>query len=284
MKKEFREYQKKNDFLICVDSDGSVMNTMEIKHKICFGPCLVREWQLQEYEEQVLDIWDAINLYSVNRGVNRFIGLSLVLNYINEHITPIEELDVLRRWVAHTPELSNVALIRYLEDDDSRIMPKVLRWSQAVSQHIAMICVENRRPFEGAAEALLAARERSDIAVVSAANPDAIEEEWELHGLAYFVNLILHQNVGSKEFCVSELLARGYEPEKVIVIGDAMGDLEAAKTCGVCFYPIVLYKETESWKRFEEEALTRFYEGTYAGAYQESLIQEFEQALKAGHK
>lgn len=284
MKREFREYQKKNDFLICVDSDGSAMNTMEIKHVGCFGPCMVEEWGLQAYEKQVLWIWNAINLYSIKRGVNRFVGLELTLEYINKNITPIEEVDVLAHWVKTTPELSNVALIRYLEDDDSHILPKVLRWSQSVSQHIAMIPVDERRPFEGVAEALLAARDNSDIVVVSEANPDAMYEEWELHGLAYFVNLILNQNVGSKEFCVSQLLTRGYDPAKVIMIGDAMEDLEVARTCGVCFYPIVLYKESDSWRRFESEALERFYEGSYVGAYQDKLVEEFVQALSANYE
>ncbi len=284
MKREFREYQKKNDFLICVDSDGSAMNTMEIKHISCFGPCLVEEWDLQAYEKQVLWLWNVVNLYSINRGVNRFVGLQLVLEYIDKHIAPIEELDVLEHWVETTSELSNAALIRYLEDDYSRILPKVLRWSQSVSQRISMISVDSRRPYDGVAEALLSAQDGSDIVVVSAANPDAMYEEWELHGLAYYVNLILNQNVGSKEFCVSELLKQGYDPDKVIMIGDAMEDLEVAKTCGVCFYPIILYKETASWQRFEMEALDRFYDGTYVGEYQDKLIEDFVQALSANYE
>ena len=284
MKREFREYQKIKDYLICVDSDGSAMNTMEIKHVSCFGPCLVEEWGLQAYEKQILWLWNVVNLYSINRGVNRFVGLQLVLEYINKNITPIEGLDVLEHWVETTPELSNAALIRYLEDDDSIILLKTLHWSQSVSQHISMIPVDSRRPYDGVAEALLAAHEDSDIVVVSAANPDAMYEEWELHGLAYFVNLILNQNIGSKEFCVSELLKRGYEPEKVIMIGDAMEDLEVARTCGVCFYPIILYKESASWQRFELEALGRFYEGTYVGEYQDKLIDDFVQALSANYE
>ena len=284
MKREFREYQKIKDYLICVDSDGSAMNTMEIKHVSCFGPCLVEEWGLQAYEKQILWLWNVVNLYSINRGVNRFVGLQLVLEYIDKNITPIEELDVLGHWVETTPELSNAALIRYLEDDYSHILPKVLRWSQSVSQRISMIPVDSRRPYDGVAEALLAAHEDSDIVVVSSANPDAMYEEWELHGLAYFVNLILNQNIGSKEFCVSELIKRGYDPEKVIMIGDAMEDLDVAKTCGVCFYPIILYKEAASWQRFEMEALERFYDGTYVGEYQDKLIDDFVQALSANYE
>ena len=31
------EYKKKKDFLICVDSDGCAMDTMDVKHFLCFG-------------------------------------------------------------------------------------------------------------------------------------------------------------------------------------------------------------------------------------------------------
>ena len=280
MKREFRDYQKKKDYLLCVDSDGSAMDTMEIKHRNCFGPCMVEEWGLQAYEEKALWIWNAISLYSIKRGVNRFIGLKLALEYINQTLTPIEDIESLSRWLEVTTELSNAALIRFLEDDDSIILPKVLRWSQSVSQHIAMLPVESRRPYDGVADALMAACEESDVVVVSAANPDALYEEWELHGLAYYVNLILNQNVGTKDFCVNELLAMGYDPDKVIMIGDNVEDLDVARACGIHFYPIILHQAEESWSRFEIEALQRFYDGTYGGAYEQELENAFLQAFK----
>ena len=130
----------------------------------------------------------------------------------------------------------------------------------------------------------MTARENCDITVVCASNPDAVEEEWEYHGLAYFVDLILNQNVGSKAFCISELLGQGYQPSKVMMLGNAVKDLEVARACGVCFYPIVLGKEVASWQRFEKEALERFYEGTYEGAYQDELINDFIQALSANYE
>lgn len=37
-------YEKKKEFLICVDSDGCAMDTMDLKHTRCFGPCLTAEW------------------------------------------------------------------------------------------------------------------------------------------------------------------------------------------------------------------------------------------------
>ena len=32
------EFTRKHDYLICVDSDGCAMDTMDSKHMLCFGP------------------------------------------------------------------------------------------------------------------------------------------------------------------------------------------------------------------------------------------------------
>lgn len=284
MKREFREYKKNKEYLICVDSDGSAMNTMEVKHRKCFGPCFVQEWGLQEHQEEALRIWNEINLYSIYRGVNRFEGLELVLSRIDKDIQPVAGLEELKAWIASSPELSNAALIRYLDSHECAILQKALRWSRQVSLNIALLPVAQRQPFDGVHEALHTASEDSDVVVISTANPDAMEEEWEVHGLAYFVNLILNQNVGSKAFSIVELLKFGYDPKKVLVIGDAMEDLEVARECGVCFYPIITSKESEAWEQFEEEALQHFYEGTYIGAYQDKLIEAFVQAFMKNDK
>lgn len=257
------------------------MDTMELKHKRCFGPCMVKEWGLEAYEEEVLKLWNSINLYSMNRGINRFFGLFLTLDYVDQHIRHIEGLDSLRRWLEVTTELSNAALMRYADLTEEPFLFKAIRWSQQVSTDISMIPIEERKPFAGVEEALLLAREGSDMVVVSAANQDAMQEEWELNGLAYFVDQILSQSVGSEEYCVTELVKMGYDPQKVLVIGDSPGDLDVARACGVCFYPIMFHKEAESWKRFSEEALNKFYEGTYRGDYEDSLEKAFLDALKA---
>jgi superfamily I DNA/RNA helicase len=46
------------------------------------------------------------------------------------------------------------------------------------------------------------------------------------------------------------------------MIGDAPGDFKAAKSNHALFYPIVPGREEESWQRFYEEALERFFAGT----------------------
>ena len=37
-------YRKQKEYLICVDSDGCAMDTMDSKHITCFGPCLIPVW------------------------------------------------------------------------------------------------------------------------------------------------------------------------------------------------------------------------------------------------
>ena len=75
-------FQKKKDWLICIDSDGCAMDTMDIKHIRCFGPCMVNEWGLSEWKVPILDRWNAINLYTMTRGINRFKGLAKMLREI----------------------------------------------------------------------------------------------------------------------------------------------------------------------------------------------------------
>ena len=70
----FDSFERKHDFLVCVDSDGCVMDTMNCKHFHCFGPCMVTEWCLEEWKEEILDRWNVINLFSMTRGINRFQG------------------------------------------------------------------------------------------------------------------------------------------------------------------------------------------------------------------
>ena len=49
MKNVAKDFEKSRDFLICIDSDGCAMDTMDVKHMRCFAPCLVHEWDLGEY-------------------------------------------------------------------------------------------------------------------------------------------------------------------------------------------------------------------------------------------
>jgi len=66
-----------------------------------------------------------------------------------------------------------------------------------------------------------------------------------------------------------------YEKDHILMIGDAPGDMKAAKANDALFYPVNPGEETESWKRFHDEAFDKFIDGQYAGSYEEKLIAGF---------
>lgn len=269
------DYKKKKDFLVCVDSDGCAMDTMDIKHIRCFGPCMVEEWELGHWKDEILARWNEINLYTMTRGINRFKALSIVLQEINEKYISIEDLDILTKWVENSKELSNTALQRAIDEKESICLKKALSWSQAVNNSITKLPEEEKLPFEGVKEALAYAHEMADVAIVSSANLDAVLEEWERFELIPHTDIVLAQDSGSKAFCIGELLKAGYEKDKVVMCGDAPGDLDAAKKNGVFYYPILVKKEKESWSEFMKQGFSHLKNGTYGGEYQEKKIEEF---------
>ena len=93
MKNVAKDFEKSRDFLICIDSDGCAMDTMDVKHMRCFAPCLVHEWDLGDYREDIVRLWRKINLLSRSRGINRFKGLAKILVEINENYARVDGLD-----------------------------------------------------------------------------------------------------------------------------------------------------------------------------------------------
>jgi phosphoglycolate phosphatase-like HAD superfamily hydrolase len=268
-------YVKKKDFLICVDSDGCAMDTMDIKHIRCFGPCMVTEWGLEEWKDEILARWNEINLYTMTRGINRFKGLAKSLREIHEKYTAIDGIEDLEKWVAESKELSNDAVSRAYEETKSPILAKALNWSKAVNESINKLSFDVKKPFEGVKEGLAYAHELADIAIVSSANLQAVEEEWQLYGLLDYVDIVMSQNVGSKAFCIGEMLKKGYDKKNVFMAGDAVGDYEAARSNGVYYYPILVRHEKESWSEFKEQAVDHLINGTYGGAYQDEKVKAF---------
>ena len=273
------EYRRGKDFLVCVDSDGCAMDTMDIKHMRCVGPCMVAEWGLEAWADEILARWNDINLYTMTRGINRFKGLSMALKEINEKYIAIEGIEELTDWAERSPELSNPALERAIAGTGSAVLQKALSWSKAVNAAIGALPDSEKLPYEGVREALMFAHERADIAIVSSANAEAVLEEWRRFDLLPHTDVVCAQDVGSKAFCIAELLKAGYAPDHVLMCGDAPGDLDAARKNGVFYYPIRVRHEKESWREFVDEALDHLLSGTYGGAYQAEKIAAFLENL-----
>lgn len=269
------DFNRKKRFAVCVDSDGCAMDTMNIKHIRCFGPCMVEEWGLEAWRRPILDRWNEINLYSGTRGINRFKGLAMALTEINRQYTPIDGIERLSAWAEEAPELSNDAVGKMVPKHT--IFEKALHWSLAVNEAIEALPREEVRPFDYVSQALAAAHCQADVVVVSSANPEAVREEWSRFHLLGEVDLLCTQELGSKAYCIGRLVEKGYD--SILMCGDAPGDAEAAQKNGVLYYPILVRHEKESWLRFIEEGLGRFLENRFAGDYQQQLLDEFNANL-----
>lgn len=271
---DLQHFVKNREYLVCVDSDGCAMDTMDIKHFRCFGPCMVEEWGLEEWAQPILARWNEINLYTMTRGVNRFKGLAMALDEINAQYTAIEGLDELKAWAASAPELSNGALEKALPAAQGPCLAKALSWSKKVNAAINALPESEKKPFDGAAAGLAAAHAAADVAVVSSANREAVEEEWARCGLLGSVDVLCCQDAGSKAACIAQLKAKGYAPDHILMVGDAPGDKAAAEKNGVWFYPILVRHEAESWVELVSTALARLTSGAYA-PYGEALAEKF---------
>ncbi|MDU4935632.1 MAG: HAD hydrolase-like protein [Peptostreptococcaceae bacterium] len=279
MQTVFEQYEKSSEFLVCVDSDGCAMDTMEIKHRKCFAPEMIKTWNLFEKEDYILNLWYDLNLYTRTRGINRFKGLAETFKIISKEGIEIKDLDSIINWVETTNELSNNSLRREIEKTDSEGLKMTLAWSLAVNESIENL-PQDDEPFEGVKVGLEGISKLADISVVSSANGEALDSEWNRHDLVKYLKALLGQEAGTKQHCIAELKKKGYDANKILMVGDAPGDLHAAQNNDVNFYPILVNKEGFSWDRLLNEAVPKLIEGTFDEKYQNQLIEEFNNSLK----
>ncbi|WP_458415160.1 HAD family hydrolase [Schinkia sp. CFF1] len=279
MKETIAEFEKIKEFLVCVDSDGCAMDTMDVKHITCFGPKAVEVWGLEPIAKRFLEIWNMVNLYSRTRGINRFKGLVRTFELTAAEGYEIPNLSRVKQWTERTKELSNRSLEKEIAEANDEQLKKALEWSNAVNKAIFGLSGEDH-PFPNVKEGLAAINNSADIAIVSSANGGAVREEWTRHELAPYVQVMLGQEAGTKAACIEGLKKHGYASESVLMVGDAPGDLEAAQKNGVFYYPILVGKEAFSWKRLADEAIGKLLNGSFKGDYQQQLIDEFYSILK----
>lgn len=279
MKVTIDEFKKSKNFLVCVDSDGCAMDTMEVKHRKCFGPKIVEVWKLQAIEKKFLETWNNINLYSKTRGINRFKGLVKIFEVLTAEGIKMPEYDSIKKWTETTLELSNPALEKAIEKTKDKQLIKALEWSNAVNKAISELHNENK-PFPYVKEGLEIISKMADVAIVSSANSGAVADEWTRHKLTASVKVMPGQEAGTKAACIARLKEKNFDNDKVLMVGDAPGDLDSALKNGVLYYPILVGKEEFSWRRLATEALPKLIDGSYKGEYQEKLIDEFNSSLK----
>ena len=278
-----RDFKPTKEFFIGIDSDGCVFDSMEIKHKECFTPMFIKYFHLQAVSKYARETWDFVNLYSKTRGANRFPALSRALNLLRvrpeviaRNVT-VPDTKALDEWIARETKLGNATLAAEVKNGN-QALAQVKAWSDAVNACVEDL-VHGVPPFPLVRESLEKMSQKADAMVISQTPTPALEREWAEHGIEKYVKLIAGQELGTKTEHLKYAAAGKYPPDKILMIGDAPGDFKAAKSNGALFYPIDPGSEELSWKRFHDEALDRFFAGTYAGDYEAKLIKEFDARL-----
>jgi phosphoglycolate phosphatase-like HAD superfamily hydrolase len=270
--------------LVGIDSDGCVFDSMEVKQKQCFHGEIVRHWSLEPVEKELREAAEFVNLYSKWRGTNRFPALVRTFDLlrgrpeVRDAGIEVPRLDVLRRFVESGAALSNASLEAEAQRTGDPELQKVMAWSRDVNDVIART-VKNVPPFPGVIESLEKMREGSDLLVVSQTPEEALVREWDEHDLHRFVVAIAGQELGTKSEHLQLAVDGKYERNRVLMIGDAPGDLKAARAVDALFYPVNPGHEADSWQRLHREAYDRFLNGEFAGAYQDALLEEFDALL-----
>ncbi|HSK89357.1 MAG TPA: HAD family hydrolase [Anaerolineales bacterium] len=279
-----QNFQPEKDFFIGIDSDGCVFDSMEIKHKECFIPNTIKYWSLQPVSKFAREAAEFVNLYSRWRGLNRWPALVKVFDLlrerreVTERKASIPQAEALRDFIRSGAQLSDKGLIEYAAAHPDPNLETALAWTNGVNQSVAEI-VHGIPAFPFTHKSLQTVWTHADLMVVSATPTEALEREWEQIGLARFMRLIAGQELGTKQDHL-RLAAQGkYAPDHILMIGDAPGDLKAARSINALFYPIVPGHEEESWERLYCEAHQKFLNEEYAGAYEAAWIVEFEKML-----
>lgn len=275
------------EYLVCVDSDGCVFDNMELKHKECFCPATVNVWGLQSVSRYARQSAEFVNLYSKTRGANRFPALIRTLELLGARKEAQErgyvcpDLTPLKKWVAETDSLSAKGIRDYAAahgGDMDPILATAARWSAEVDENIERI-VHGVAPLPGVKEAFAQIARFADIVIVSATPHEAIVREWGAQGLLEHITVVAGQELGTKKDCIRKAMTGKYAADKVLMVGDAPGDHDAAAANGVLYYPIIPGQEVESWQLLRSEAAEKFRTGAYAGSYMDALLARFDAVL-----
>ena len=278
-----RDFKPSKEFFVGIDSDGCIFDSMEIKHQECFAPMFIKHYHLQAVSKYARETWAFVNLYSKTRGANRFPALVRALNLLRERApvktrqVTVAETAALEEWIGRETKLGNATLDAEVARGNQGL-EQTKRWSDAVNAAVKDI-VHGVPPFPLVRECLERISQGADSMCISQTPADALKREWGENNIDQLVKIIAGQEMGTKTEHIKFAAKDKYVPTKILMIGDAPGDFNAAKKNGALFYPINPGKEEASWERLHGEALERFFKGTYAGDYEAQLVKEFDACL-----
>ncbi len=281
---KLKAFKRRHGFFVGIDSDGCVFDSMEIKHKECFIPNIIKYWDLQAISKYAREAAEFVNLYSKWRGTNRFPALTKTFELLRDWPAPmrrgvkIPQVPTLDAWIHSGQPLGNPSLEAEVKKTSDPVLQKTLDWSKEVNRAIGDM-VHGVPPFPHFRECAEKFQKQADIICVSQTPGGTLEREWHEHDIERYAAVIAGQEMGSKKEHLKIAAAGRYEKNRMLMIGDAPGDLAAGRANGALFFPINPGYEEESWQRLEQEGIERFFAGKFAGDYEASLIAEFQKLL-----
>jgi HAD superfamily hydrolase (TIGR01549 family) len=288
--KELEEFNPQHDFFVGIDSDGCVFDTMGIKQRECFCPWMIGYFGLQGVALAARECKEFADLFSKTRGANRHITSKRIISELlpNHPMVKNRNFKVPQyphyfKWVEDPNSLlSNdglkIAIEKASNEEEKKELEHALAWSEKVNQSVKEI-VKNIPPFPKVRESLEKLSSKADMIVVSSTPAEALQREWKEHNIAEHMAVIAGQEMGKKKEHLKMAANGRYKEDHILMIGDAPGDLKAAKANNALFYPIIPGKEVKAWERFYEEGIDKFLNGEYKGAYEQELIDKFDASL-----
>ncbi|UCD51993.1 MAG: HAD family hydrolase [Phycisphaerales bacterium] len=285
--RSLKDLHPQHAFFIGIDSDGCAFDTMGLKQRECFCPWMIAYFGLQQVAQAARECHDVAALFSRTRGANRHkTAKRVIAELLPAHPRVrrsgfrVPEFPHYFQWVDDPNSLlSNAGLQQAIDNavdpTARRELQTPLQWSRRADWAIGEM-VKGMPPFPFVHESLEKIASKADVAVISSASVEALGREWSEHGIAKYVTAIAGQEMGNKTEHLEYATERKYERSHVLMMGDAPGDLDAARANGVLFYPILPGHEVASWKRFHDEAFDKFINDEYAGDYQAERIAEFD--------
>ena len=292
--RQLRNFKRMKDFLVAIDTDGCLTDNMNGKQMLIFHPQFMEFYSLWGIESYFREVAEYYNLFSVNRGCNRFIAIRLTLKALSarkdvreilkEKQIELPDVRIVEEYIAYAKEnefgLGNPSLERYINEEKQTFFPlyKLLGWSEAVNRTFPHISAKIP-PFRGVKECLEFMAQYADILVVSKTPYTDLANYWEDQRISDYVHIIAGQEMGSKAHHIEVTKKAGrYPDDHVLMIGDGKGDLSAVKENNGLFYPTPPGKEQKAWDEFKN-AFERFVHGEYKGEFEEKLLADFDKAF-----
>jgi hypothetical protein len=290
---QLKNFKRTKDFLIAIDTDGCVTDNMNGKQMLIFHPQFMEFYQLRGIESYFREVAEYYNLFSVDRGCNRFIAIQLTLTalqtrkdvqqILQEKHIKLPNIKPLNEYIIYTREnklgLGNPSLEEFLNLNSKNLaIYKLLGWSESVNRMFPHISAKIP-PFNKVEDCLKLMTQHADILIVSKTPYADLANYWEAQGIAQYVQIIAGQEMGSKGHHIEIAKKKGkYKDDQVLMIGDGGGDLKAVKVNNGLFYPTSPGQEQEAWNNFPG-ALEKFIQRKYKGEFEDKLLDQFIKSL-----